>query len=49
MRALFWEFARPYLRRYLVGFALLIGTTALGMSVPWLLRDGIGKIEAGYP
>lgn len=49
MTALFWEFARPYARRYTLGFALLIGTTALGLAIPWLLRDGIGKLEAGEP
>lgn len=43
----FFEFARPYSKHYALGSALLLATNALSLSIPWLLRDAIGQLEAG--
>jgi ATP-binding cassette subfamily B protein len=41
-----WAFARPYRNLYLLGFALLLVTNGLSLSVPWLLRSAIDKLQA---
>jgi len=38
-------FARPYLPRYVVGFALLLGTNGLSLWIPALLREAIRAME----
>ena len=43
----FWQFGRPYLWTYVAGFVLLLGTNALGLWIPWLLRDAINAMERG--
>jgi ATP-binding cassette subfamily B protein len=43
----FWVFARPYLPRYVAGFALLVLTNGLSLWIPWLLRDAIDAMERG--
>ena len=44
-----WGYARPYRNLYLLGFALLLLTNALSLSIPWLLRAAIGKLEGAAP
>jgi ATP-binding cassette subfamily B protein len=43
----YWSFARPYLPGYLAGLLLLLATNALGLWIPWLLRDSIRAMERG--
>jgi ATP-binding cassette subfamily B protein len=47
MIARIWEYARPYLPLYLVGFVLLLATNGLSLWIPWLLRDAINAMERG--
>ncbi len=42
-----WSFARPYRWVFLGGFALLLATNALSLSIPWLLRDAIDTLAGG--
>ena len=41
----FAQFARPYAPAYAGGFLLLLATNALGLWIPWLLRDAVGALE----
>lgn len=43
--ARFWAWARPYRRTYVRGLAWLVGTNALALSIPWLLRSAIGSLQ----
>jgi len=43
----YWNFARPYLPIYAAGLLLLLATNALGLWIPWLLRDAIDALERG--
>ncbi len=47
MRSTFFQFARPYTRRFAWGFVLLLATNALSLWIPWLLRDAIRAMELG--
>lgn len=46
IRRRFAQLGRPYLGRYLLGALLLIATNALGLWIPWLLRDAIRALES---
>ena len=45
----FWSLARPYLPSFAAGLILLLVTNALGLSLPWILREAIHAIEAASP
>ena len=45
----FWEYARPYRRRYLVGLILLLATNGLILLLPWLLRGAVDAMERRAP
>jgi ATP-binding cassette subfamily B protein len=45
----FLDFGRPYRGAILVGFVLLLLTNALGLWIPWLLRDAIHGLEESRP
>jgi ATP-binding cassette subfamily B protein len=49
MRSPLLEFTRPYRRRFLLGFLLLVLTNAFTLLLPWLLRGAIAAIERGAP
>jgi ATP-binding cassette subfamily B protein len=45
----FLDLARPHRRAFVTGFLLLVLTNALGLGIPWLLRDVVHAIERGAP
>ncbi len=45
MLAHFLAYGRPYRRRYLGGFLLLVATNGLSLGIPWLLRDAVAAME----
>src|SRR5262245_20361601 len=45
----FAALAAPYRWRFLGGFALLLVTNGLGLTIPWLLRDAVGALERSAP
>jgi len=45
----FWPFARPYRGAIGAGFLLLLGTNALALWIPWLLRSAIDAMQRGEP
>ena len=45
-----WDLAsyfRKYRGRLVCGFLLLMGANALGISIPWLIKDAIEGLRAG--
>jgi len=42
-----WRHARPYLRWYGGGMVALLGTNALALAIPWVLKDAVDAIEGG--